>query len=112
VRYEIEAAKLAAERAAALVHRKMGRGRASLAAIASSAFFAGIVGTVFAIVNSFVGCGGEKSTCMAAVTLNLSEAIIPTAAGLSIALFASWSHRYLCSELEALDIEMKNAALA
>jgi biopolymer transport protein ExbB/TolQ len=72
----------------------------------------GIVGTVFAIVNSFTGFDGEKSTIMAAVTLNLSEAIIPTAVGLLIALFASWSHRYLCSELETLDIEMKDAGLA
>jgi biopolymer transport protein ExbB/TolQ len=61
VRYDIEAAKLTSERAAAVVHRKMGRGRASLAAIASSAAFIGIFGTVVGIVDSFVGCGGEKS---------------------------------------------------
>jgi biopolymer transport protein ExbB/TolQ len=70
-----------------------------------------MVGTVFAIVNSFVGCGGEKSTCMAAVTLNLSNAIIPTAAGLLIATLASWGNRYLCVQLEVFDMEMRVATL-
>jgi biopolymer transport protein TolQ len=110
VRYDIEAAKLASERAAAVVHRKMGRGRASLAAIASSAAFIGIFGTLVGIVDSFVGCGGEKSTCMAVVTRNLSEAIIPTAWSILVAIFASWGHGYLCAKLESLDTEMRAAS--
>jgi biopolymer transport protein TolQ len=111
VRADIEAAKLASERVAAILHRKMGRGRASLAMIASSAAFLGLLGTVFGIINSFVGCGGEKSICMAAVTMNLSEAIIPTAVGMSIALWATWCHKYVCSELEIFDTEMRAATL-
>jgi len=111
VRYEIEVVKLVSERAAALVHRRMGRGRASLAAVVSSAAFIGIFGTVVGIVDSFVGCGGEKSACMAAVTKHLSEANIPTAWGLLLAIFAAWGHRYVCSQLESLDTEMRAASL-
>jgi biopolymer transport protein ExbB/TolQ len=111
MRYDIEAAMLASERAARILHRKMGRGHASLAAIASSAPLVGLFGTVFGIVTSFVGCGGEKSTCMAAVVKNLSEAIWATAAGLLVAIFALWSYRYLCAQLEALDTEMRAATL-
>ncbi len=111
MRADIEAAKLASERAAAVLHRQMGRGRASLAAIASSATFVGSIGTVFGIINSFIGCGGEKSTCMAAVTMNLSQAIIPTAVGMSIALWATWCHKYACTELDTIDTEMRAATL-
>lgn len=111
VRCDIEAAKLASGRAAAIVHRKMGRGRASLAAIASSAPLVGLFGTIFGIAASFVGCGGEKSTCMAAVVKNLSEAIWPSAAGLLIAVFALWSYRYSSAQLETLDTEMRATTL-
>jgi biopolymer transport protein ExbB/TolQ len=110
VRYDIEVAKLA-ERAAAIVLRKMGRGRASLAAIASSAFFVGSLATVIGIVTSFRGGVGEKSTAMAFLAELLSEAIVPTAYGLLLAIFASWCHRYLCIQLEALDTEMRAATL-
>ena len=111
MRHDIEAAKLASERAAAIVLRRMGRGRASLAGIASSAAFVGLFGTVIGIVTSFRGFDGEKSAIMAALANNLSEAIIPTAVGLFVAIFATWSHRYLCIQLEALDVEMRAATL-
>jgi biopolymer transport protein TolQ len=111
VRYDIEAVKLASERMAATIHRKMGRGRASQAAIASSAAFIGIFGTVVGIVTSFRGVNGERSTIMAALTENLSEAIVPTAWGILLAIFASWGHSYLCDQLDALDTEMRAASL-
>jgi biopolymer transport protein TolQ len=111
MRYDIEAAKLASERAATTLHRQLGRGRASLAAIASSATFVGLFGTLVGIVTSFRGFDGEKSAIMAALTEYISEAIVSTAAGLLVAIFASWSHRYLCTQLEALDTEMRAAAL-
>jgi biopolymer transport protein ExbB/TolQ len=109
VRADIEAAKLASERAAAIVHRKMGRGRASLAGIAGSAPLVGILGTVFGIAGSFRGVNGEKSAIMAALAQDLSQAIIPTAVSLLIAPW--WCHAYLSSELETLDIEMRAASL-
>jgi biopolymer transport protein ExbB/TolQ len=111
VRADIEAARLASERAAALILRKMGRGRASLAGIAGSAPFVGMAGTVRGIFSSFVGCSGEKSACMAAVIWRLSEAIAPTALALLIALLAWWCHDYLCARLKALDTEMRAATL-
>ena len=111
MRADIEAAKLASERAAALIHRKMGRGRASLAGIAGSAPFVGILGTVFGISSSFGGVDGEKCTIMAALTENLAEAIVPTAVGLLIAIFATWCHSYIRGELEVFDVEMRAASL-
>ncbi|HTB10160.1 MAG TPA: MotA/TolQ/ExbB proton channel family protein [Bryobacteraceae bacterium] len=111
MRYDIEAAKLASDRAAAVVHWKMGRGRASLAAIASSATFIGLFGTLVGILTSFRGVNGEKSTLMAALTEYISEAIVSTAAGFLVAIVAYYCHRYLCTHLEVLDTEMRTASL-
>lgn len=111
MRYDIEAAKLASERAAAIVHLKMRRGRASLAAIASSAAFVGILGTSIGIVTSFRGLGTEKSTAIANLAELLSEAIVPTAAGIAIAILATWSHAYVSRQLEIFNLEMRAASL-
>lgn len=84
----------------------MKRGVSGLATIASTAPFFGLFGSVLGIVNSFVGCGGEKSACMAALTERLSQAVIPTALGLLVAIPALWSYRHLCAQIEAFDVEM------
>lgn len=110
-RVDIEIVLLASGRAAAEARRKMGRGRASLTGISSSAFFVGVVGSVFAIVNSFTGVNGEKTTIMAALARSLSQAIVPTAAGLSIAILAMWGNRYIGSQLDIFDIQMRAATL-
>jgi biopolymer transport protein ExbB len=108
---EIEAVLQACGRAAGVVHQRMGRGRASLAAIASSAPFVGVLATVIGIVTSFRGLGTERSTGMAFMTGLLSQAIVPTAAGILIAIFATWGHSYLCRQLELVDMEMRAASL-
>ena len=99
VSYEIEAAKLASERAAAVLHFKIGRGRASLAAIASTAPFVGILASLYGISEKPCAFGGP------------AEAIMPTALGLLVALVAMWSRSYLCRNLELLDTEMHAALL-
>jgi biopolymer transport protein ExbB/TolQ len=111
VRSAIEAARLASKRAAAVLHLKMGRGRASLTAIASTAALVGLLATTVAMTSAFRESGCFPVNAMATVAENLSEAIIPTAAGLAVAIVASWCHGYLCSELEMLDTEMRAATL-
>lgn len=81
-----------------------------LGTVAATAPFVGMIGTVWGIVNSFPGCGGEKSTCMAAVAELLSEAIMPAALGLAVAITASWGYQHLSARMADLDIEMQNAA--
>lgn len=89
----------------------MKRGLNSLAPIASIAGWAGLFGTVLGIVNSFPGCGGERSACMAAADERLSDSFVPTGLGLLVALPALWGYRFLCREMDALDMEMENASL-
>src|SRR5882724_6714214 len=62
----IDAVMRAAQRSAAGVHIEMKRGINSLATITCVAPLLGFAITVEGIVDSFVGCGGEKWACLAA----------------------------------------------
>lgn len=66
---------------------------------------------MFGIFNSFKGIDGEKTTIMAMICRELSFSIAPTALGLLVALAALWCYKYLISEVDAFDSEMKNASL-
>jgi biopolymer transport protein ExbB/TolQ len=108
-RYDVERAKHASERAAAVLLLKMGRGRASLRSIASSAPYIGFLATLMgikALLTSPEGpficgeCGG-----------GVSEEFLPPLIGLIAAILASCVNGYLCSQVEALDVEMRAATL-
>lgn len=107
--WRIDSAQRAAENSAMLVHRRMARGLRGLATVAATAAFMGMFGTCLGIVNSFVGCGGEKSACMAAVAALLSESIMPTALGLAVATAASVGYKYLSGRMAEFDLEMRDA---
>jgi biopolymer transport protein ExbB/TolQ len=90
----------------------MGRGQASLTAIASTAAFVGIFGTLVGIATSFKGCPcGDDQTWAASMARSFAEAMVPTAWSLPIAIFASLCQSYLCTRLEALDAEMRAGTL-
>jgi biopolymer transport protein TolQ len=89
----------------------MKRGLNSLASIAATAPFVGVFGTVLGIFNTFRGFGTEKSTIMAWTAKYLSDAMVPTALGLAVAIVASCFYKSLQARLENFDIEMKNASL-
>jgi len=106
----IDAVMRSARRSAAAVHVEMKRGLSSLATISSVAPLLGLLITVEGIAASFVGCGGEKWTCLAAVVDRLSNAITRGTLGLFVGTL-SLLYRYLQGRLEGFDIEMKNMTL-
>jgi len=107
---EIEASKRALERAEAIVHSELKRGVSTLATIASSSPFVGLLGTVVGIINAFKGISSEKSTGLAAVAGGISEALITTAIGLLVAIPAVWMYNYFSNRVEAFDVEMSNSS--
>jgi uncharacterized membrane protein len=107
VRVDIEIARLASERAAALTHRQLGRGRASLAAIAATAGFVGILGTVFGIARPRYGSGSDYDFAMA-ITQSLADWMPPA---ILIAIFALWCQRYVRDKVEFFDMEMRAVTL-
>ena len=66
--------------------RGMNRGTGLLATIGATAPFVGLFGTVWGIMNSFVGISKAQTTNLAIVAPGIAEALLATAAGLFAAI--------------------------
>jgi biopolymer transport protein ExbB len=64
----------------------LGRGLGVLATIGSIAPFVGLFGTVWGIINSFVGIAASRTTTLAVVAPGIAEALLATAIGLVAAI--------------------------
>jgi biopolymer transport protein ExbB/TolQ len=107
----LQSAERASLRAATVVHGEMKRGLGSLATIGSTAPWIGVLGTVRGIHDTFLGVNGSKESIMAAIFERLSQALVPAALGLFVALAALLCYKYLLAEVEAFDSEMESASL-
>jgi biopolymer transport protein ExbB len=74
------------ERHEALVGRTMTRGVNILATIGSTAPFVGLFGTVWGIMNAFIGIAEKQTTSLAVVAPGIAEALLATALGLVAAI--------------------------
>jgi biopolymer transport protein ExbB len=94
------ASRLARLEAAAA--RDMNKGTGLLATIGSTAPFVGLFGTVWGIMNSFIGISKAQTTNLAVVAPGIAEALLATAMGLFAAIpaviiynqFARWIGSY------------------
>jgi biopolymer transport protein ExbB len=66
--------------------RRMARGTGALATIGSTAPFVGLFGTVWGIMNSFIGISQAHTTNLAVVAPGIAEALLATAIGLVAAI--------------------------
>ena len=66
--------------------RTMMRGTGLLATIGATAPFVGLFGTVWGIMNSFIGISRMQTTNLAVVAPGIAEALLATAAGLVVAI--------------------------
>jgi biopolymer transport protein ExbB len=74
------------ERIEAAAGRKMSRGTGVLATIGATAPFIGLFGTVWGIMDSFVGISKAQTTNLAVVAPGIAEALLATAIGLVAAI--------------------------
>ncbi len=74
------------ERIEAALGRRMMRGTGALATIGAIAPFVGLFGTVWGIMNSFIGISKEHTTNLAIVAPGIAEALLATALGLFAAI--------------------------
>jgi biopolymer transport protein ExbB len=74
------------ERLEAAAGRAMSRGTGVLATIGATAPFVGLFGTVWGIMNSFVGISKAQTTNLAVVAPGIAEALLATAMGLVAAI--------------------------
>lgn len=66
--------------------RRMSRGTGVLATIGSTAPFVGLFGTVWGIMNAFIGISQAQTTNLAVVAPGIAEALLATAMGLVTAI--------------------------
>ncbi|KQT70039.1 hypothetical protein ASG54_15635 [Aureimonas sp. Leaf460] len=79
-------AAVALHRIEARAGRSMARGTGLLATIGSTAPFVGLFGTVWGIMNSFIGISQANTTNLAVVAPGIAEALLATAIGLVAAI--------------------------
>ena len=74
------------ERIELSISRKISRGTGVLATIGSTAPFVGLFGTVWGIMNSFIGISNAHTTNLAVVAPGIAQALLATAFGLVAAI--------------------------
>ena len=74
------------DRLEAALRRRAGRGVGILAIVGSTAPFVGLFGTVWGIMNAFIGIAETQTTNLAVVAPGIAEALLATAIGLVAAI--------------------------
>lgn len=77
-------------------------GIATLASIGSISPYIGLFGTVWGIMNAFIGLSGADSVSLATVAPGIAEALIATAIGLFAAIPASLAFNHFTTKANAL----------
>lgn len=90
----------------------MNRGTGVLASIGSVAPFVGLFGTVWGIMNAFIGIAHTQTTNLAVVAPGIAEALLATALGLVAAIPAVIVYNYFTRALAAYRAQMGDLAVA
>lgn len=81
-----------------------------LATTASATPFIGLFGTVWGIMNAFLGLSQTQSSSIQAVAPGIAEALIATATGLVAAIPAVIGYNHFTRQIRVLTAEMENFA--
>ncbi len=81
--------------------RSVREGMGALATIGSTAPFVGLFGTVWGIMNSFIGISKLQTTNLAVVAPGIAEALLATATGLAAAIPAVMIYNFLARRIRA-----------
>jgi biopolymer transport protein ExbB/biopolymer transport protein TolQ len=103
---DYEAVDRAIEKTRVLIIATLKRGMTSLATISATAPFVGLFGTVFGIINAFVGMAKTGSGGLGAVSAGIAEALFTTAFGLMVAIPAVWIYNYFNGRVEETQAEI------
>ena len=98
------------ERIEAGAGRRMSRGTGVLATIGSTAPFVGLFGTVWGIMNSFIGISEAQTTNLAVVAPGIAEALLATAIGLVAAIPAVVIYNVFARAITGYRLRLADAA--
>jgi len=100
------------ERVEAAVGRRMIVGTGILATVGATAPFVGLFGTVWGIMNSFVGISKLHTTNLAVVAPGIAEALLATACGLVAAIPAVIIYNHFTRRIGAYKAQVADAGAA
>jgi biopolymer transport protein ExbB/biopolymer transport protein TolQ len=103
---DINTAERAVEREMLMEMVTLKRGLAVLATVGATAPFVGLLGTVFGIINAFVGMATSGGAGIGAISAGIAEALIATGFGLIVAIPAVWFYNYFTTKIDNLAAEM------
>jgi len=92
--------------------RRMTRGTGVLATIGSTAPFVGLFGTVWGIMNSFIGISESQTTNLAVVAPGIAEALLATAIGLVAAIPAVVIYNVFARSITGYRLVLADASAA
>ena len=92
--------------------RRMAKGTGLLATIGSTAPFVGLFGTVWGIMNSFIGISKAQTTNLAIVAPGIAEALLATAIGLVAAIPAVVIYNFLARAITGYRQTLADASAA
>ncbi len=98
------------ERIEASYGRRILRGTGVLATIGATAPFVGLFGTVWGIMNSFIGISKSHTTSLAVVAPGIAEALLATALGLAAAIPAVVIYNVFARSIAGYRAELGDAA--
>jgi biopolymer transport protein TolQ len=91
---------------------RIGRFLPWLATIGSASPLIGLLGTVLGIIDAFLGIASKGSGNLSAVAPGVAEALIATAAALTVAIPATFGYNIFASRLNRLDGRMESFSTA
>ena len=109
---QIETLYLVLDSDAADERDRIGRFLPWLATIGSVSPLIGLLGTVLGVIDSFLGIASKGSGNLSAVAPGVAEALIATAAALSVAIPATFGYNIFASRLNRLNGKMESFSTA
>ncbi len=98
------------ERVLAGARQRIGKGLGVLATIGATAPFVGLFGTVWGIMNSFIGISKAQTTNLAVVAPGIAEALLATAIGLVAAIPAVVIYNFFSRWIAGYRAQLADAA--
>jgi biopolymer transport protein ExbB len=105
-----ERVALRLERVEAAMTRQVSRGTGILATVGATAPFVGLFGTVWGIMNAFIGISESHTTNLAVVAPGIAEALLATALGLVAAIPAVVIYNHLARVIAGYRVLLGDAS--
>jgi len=107
---QVEALQLVLDAETSSERDRLARWIPSLATIGSVSPLIGLLGTVLGVIDAFVGIAAKGSGNIGAVAPGVAEALIATAAALSVAIPAVFAYNIFAARLNKIEGEMESVA--